>query len=68
MSGTVAHDVFSVDKRQLTCGFAEIDAEIHRHRELIAEGGFVPMLDHSAPPDIPYANYCYFMKQLKKAL
>jgi len=57
-----------VDKRQLTCGFAEIDAEIHRHRELIAEGGFVPMLDHSAPPDIPYANYCYFMEQLKKAL
>jgi uroporphyrinogen decarboxylase len=57
-----------VDKRRLTCGFAEIDAEIHRHRELIAEGGFVPMLDHSAPPDIPYANYCYFMEQLKKAL
>lgn len=57
-----------VDKRALTCGFREIDTEIARHKALIDEGGFVPMLDHSAPPDIPYRNYCYFMEQLKKAL
>lgn len=57
-----------VDKRALTYGRAEIDAEIARHKRLIDDGGFVPMLDHSAPPDIPYANYCYFMEQLKKSL
>jgi len=57
-----------MDKRPLACGCREIDAEIDRCRELIAEGGFVPMLDHSAPPDVPYANYCYFMERLKKAL
>lgn len=57
-----------VDKRALARGKAEIDAEIARHKRLIDDGGFVPMLDHSAPPDIPYANYCYFMEQLRKAL
>jgi hypothetical protein len=57
-----------VDKRALCFGKAEIDAEIARHKWLIDDGGFVPMLDHSAPPDIPYPNYVYFMEQLKKAL
>lgn len=57
-----------LDKRALTCGHYEIDALIDRHRSLIADGGYVPMLDHSAPPDIPYRNYCYFMQQLEKAL
>jgi hypothetical protein len=28
---------------------ARIDAEIARHKWLIDDGGFVPMLDHSAP-------------------
>jgi len=37
-------------------------------KRLIDDGGFVPMLDHSAPPDIPYDNYCYFMDRLAKAL
>ena len=53
-----------VDKRALTHGRAEIDSEIARHKWLIGDGGFVPMLDHSAPPDIPYDNYRYFMQQL----
>ncbi|MCX6622550.1 MAG: hypothetical protein NTY38_16075, partial [Acidobacteria bacterium] len=57
-----------MDKRALCCGEQEIDAEIDKHRPLIEEGGFVPMLDHSAPPDIPYRNYCYFMERLRKAL
>jgi len=57
-----------VDKRALALGRPQIDAEIDRHRPLIAQGGFVPMLDHSAPPDISYANYRYFMERLKTAL
>lgn len=57
-----------LDKRALTRGYGEIDALIERHRGLIADGGYVPMLDHSAPPDVPYDNYRYFMQQLRKAL
>jgi len=26
------------------------------------------MLDHSATPNIPYDNYCYFLDQLKRYL
>jgi len=57
-----------MDKRALVAGEREIDAEIDKHRPLIEDGGFVPMLDHSAPPDVPYRNYCYFMERLLKAL
>ena len=45
-----------------------IDRELRRIGPLIADGGYIPMLDHSATPDIPYENYCYFMKQLPKYL
>ena len=57
-----------VDKRPLAKGRKEIDAELRRVEPLIHEGGFVPMLDHSAPPDVSYENYCYFMEQLPKYL
>jgi uroporphyrinogen decarboxylase len=57
-----------VDKRPLAKGFKEIDAELRRVAPVIQEGGYVPMLDHSAPPDIPYENYRYFMEQLPKYL
>jgi uroporphyrinogen decarboxylase len=46
-----------MDKRALVHGKEAIDAEIARHKRLIDDGGFIPMLDHSAPPDISYENY-----------
>lgn len=57
-----------VDKRALAKDKAAIDAEIARHKWVIDNGGFVPMLDHSAPPDIPYENYRYFMERLRECL
>lgn len=57
-----------VDKRPLARGKREIDEEIARRKPLIDDGGYVPMLDHSAPPDIPYENYCYYMEKLRAAL
>jgi len=57
-----------VDKRALTKDPAAIDCEITRHKWLIDDGGFVPMLDHSAPPDIPYENYRYFLERLQRDL
>ncbi len=57
-----------VDKRALALGRGAIDAEIERRKPLIAEGGYVPTLDHSAPPDISYSDYCYFMERLRAAL
>jgi uroporphyrinogen decarboxylase len=55
---------FGIDKRALAQGPAAIDAELERVRPLIEEGGYVPGLDHSVPPDVPYANYCHYMERL----
>ncbi|MBU4270443.1 MAG: hypothetical protein KKE86_08040 [Planctomycetes bacterium] len=57
-----------VDKRALAAGRDAIDAELRRVAPLIQEGGYVPMLDHSAPPNVPYENYCYFMRELPNYL
>jgi uroporphyrinogen decarboxylase len=57
-----------VDKRPLAEGPAAIDRELQRVAPLIQDGGFVPMLDHLATPDISYKNYCYFLDQLRKIL
>jgi uroporphyrinogen decarboxylase len=56
------------DKRVLAKGEAAIDQELQRITPLIRDGGYIPMLDHGATPDVPYKNYCYFLEQLKKCL
>jgi uroporphyrinogen-III decarboxylase len=53
-----------VDKRALAHGPAAIDAELERLRSLIHEGGYLPHTDHSAPPDISFQNFCYYMEKL----
>lgn len=53
-----------IDKRALAWGREAIDAELDRVRPLIAEGGYIPGPDHSLPPDVSYANYCYYMERL----
>ena len=57
-----------IDKRPLTVGPGAIDKELERIKPFIDDGGYLPMLDHSATPDTPYANYCYFLDHLKKIL
>ena len=32
------------------------------------EGGYTPGLDHSMPPDVPFANICCYMEQLRDAV
>ena len=53
-----------VDKRVLARGPSAIDAEIARLRPLIEEGGYIPHTDHSCPPDISLANYCYYLARM----
>ena len=36
---------------------AAIDEEVSRYAGLIREGGFVPIVDHSIPPDVPLESY-----------
>ena len=54
----------NIDKKAIADGPARIDAEFDRVRPLIEEGGYLPWVDHSCPPDISWENYCYYIKKL----
>jgi len=34
--------------------------------QLIDDGGYIPCCDHGIPPDVSYANYCLFVRLLKR--
>ncbi|MBI2201520.1 MAG: hypothetical protein HYU43_06220, partial [Armatimonadetes bacterium] len=55
------------DKRTLARSPQAIDAEIERLKPLMAEGGFIPHTDHSAPPDISFPNYLYYLERMGAA-
>ncbi len=57
-----------VDKRELTRDFAAIDAHLLSLAPLIEQGGFIPTIDHLAPPDIPLKNFLYYMEKKKQLL
>ena len=57
-----------INKRALATGPAAIDAELERVRPLVEEGGYIPGLDHSMPPDVSFANYQYYMEHLPSIL
>jgi len=57
-----------VDKKAVALGPAAIDAELARVAPLVREGGYIPDVDHSFPPDISWANYCYYMENVQKIL
>jgi uroporphyrinogen decarboxylase len=59
---------FGVDKRALAQGPPAIDAELARVASLVQEGGYIPGPDHGIPPDVSFANYCYFMEKLRDIL
>ncbi len=58
---------FGIDKRALLRGPGAVDEELARVRPLIEEGGYVPGLDHSIPPDVSYASYLMYMEKLGDA-
>jgi uroporphyrinogen decarboxylase len=58
-----------IDKRELAKDRAAIDREIMRKvPELIADGGFIPHVDHTVPPDVSYDNFMYYMEVKQKVL
>jgi hypothetical protein len=56
----------NVDKRALTAGKEAIDAELARLAPIIPQGGFIPLVDHGVPDDVPYAHYLYYLEQRKR--
>ena len=53
-----------VDKRVLAIGKEAINTELSRLAPIVKEGGYIPALDHSIPPDVSFSNYCYYMEKL----
>jgi uroporphyrinogen decarboxylase len=57
--------VGGIDKRELSKGLDEVKVEVQRVvPALYAEGGYIPTVDHSVPPDVPWRNYAYFRRLL----
>jgi len=58
----------AVDKRCLAAGFDAIDKHLRTLIPLIEQGGFIPTVDHTVPPDVSLENFNYYMKQKTKLL
>jgi hypothetical protein len=59
--------VGGIDKRELSQGPEQVYAEVMKKVPcLIEQGGFIPTVDHSVPPDVPLANYVYFRQLLSE--
>jgi len=57
-----------VDKRVLAKGPAAIDAHLRELRPLVEEGGFIPTVDHTVPPDVSWENFCHYMDSKRRLL
>ena len=51
-----------IDKRALAKGKEAIREELGRRLPLVAQGGYLPAVDHSVPPDISFENYMYYVE------
>jgi hypothetical protein len=57
-----------LDKRAMTRGKAEIHREIDRVMPLVEDGGYIPELDHSVPPNISWPNFIEYVQYMKSRL
>ncbi len=57
-----------VDKRVLAEGPEAIDAHLRTMRPLIEEGGYVPAVDHTVPPDVSWPNFSTTWRARRKLL
>ena len=58
-----------IDKREISKGKKAIEKEVMKKvPRLVADGGYIPTLDHSVPPDVSYENFLYYLKVKRKAM
>jgi hypothetical protein len=50
------------DKTVLLAGNDAIKKELRRLKPLVAEGGFIPHVDHRVQADVPYQTYLYYLE------
>ena len=57
-----------IDKKAVARGGDDMRREVDRVMPLVEDGGYIPELDHAAPPDISWSNYCDYMSYLLRRL
>ncbi len=57
-----------VDKRILSCGQEAIRAHLREFIPLIEEGGFIPTVDHTVPPEVSWDAFRYYMDAKRSLL
>lgn len=57
-----------VDKRVLALGHEAIRAHLREFIPLIEEGGFIPTVDHTVPPDVSWDNFRFYMDAKRELL
>ena len=57
-----------MDKRAIAAGRDGIDAELRRIAPALAQGGYIPMLDHFVPPDVSWDDYRYYVDRRRELL
>lgn len=55
-----------VSKRILAGTREEITREVERLAPLVEEGGYIPTPDHRVPPDVPLANYVFYLCEARR--
>jgi len=51
-----------VDKRVLAVSPKAIKQHLLELAPLIEEGGYIPTIDHTIPPDVSWDNFCYYIE------
>ena len=54
-----------IDKRALAKGKDAIHREVDRVIPLVEDGGYLPELDHSVPPDVSWPDFCEYVEYLE---
>jgi len=57
-----------VDKRELAKDRKAIESHLMSMAALVDEGGFIPTVDHTVPPDVSWDNFQYYMECKHKLL
>jgi uroporphyrinogen decarboxylase len=56
-----------IDKLEVARGKEAIDRELESKMPfMLALGGYIPHLDHSAHPEISWPDFCYYRSRLKE--
>lgn len=57
-----------INKLALAQDRAAIDKELSKLPPLLEQGGYIPSLDHRVQPDVPMANYQYYIEKKREIM